>query len=238
MSKKYPKKSMAHVIDIKGQQFKTWIVKNFKGVVKTFAQWECECQHCHRTKITTGVQWRAKTVGKCVCQSPVRENSIGQVFGRLTILEEELKPYGKNGKKDYVCLCKCQCGNNEFWVRKRSLTGGTTRSCGCLIHVKRQTDTMTAHKDSRGYIEIYYPSHPNAKKNNTIGEHTLVLSNFLGRPLEKGEFVHHKNGVRHDNRIENLELWTKSHPNGQRVVNLIEHAHYILDKYKDYKDPI
>ena len=63
-------------------------------------------------------------------------------------------------------------------------------------------------KDRFGYIQIWMPEHPNAKMKGYIHEHRLVMSNHLGRPLTKKEFVHHKNGIKDDNRLENLELLT------------------------------
>lgn len=65
-----------------------------------------------------------------------------------------------------------------------------------------------------------------------IPEHRIVMEKYLGRKLEKGETVHHKNGVRDDNRIENLELWSTSHPYGQRVEDKIAWAYEILYKYE------
>jgi hypothetical protein len=59
------------------------------------------------------------------------------------------------------------------------------------------------------------------------------MAEILGRPVERFEEVHHKNGIRSDNRPANLELWARGlQPPGSRVSDLVDAAVEVLKRYR------
>ena len=86
-----------------------------------------------------------------------------------------------------------------------------------------------------GYRYLFRPRHPNAHAGSGwVAEHRLVMAEKLGRPLEQDEEVHHKNGNRLDNRLENLEIWVTSrgkHRRGAAIEGVVAHAVEMLERY-------
>lgn len=85
-------------------------------------------------------------------------------------------------------------------------------------------------EDKRGYIHIWKPSHPNSNKAGYVLEHRLIMAEHIGRTLLTTEDVHHINEVKSDNRIENLELLSKSEHTKKHIHNKEE---YFANKKKN-----
>ncbi|MFI8301532.1 HNH endonuclease [Streptomyces nigra] len=82
----------------------------------------------------------------------------------------------------------------------------------------RRRRLESRYYNSQGYVIL------KLEDGRSLGEHRHVMEQRLGRQLVPGETVHHKNGVRDDNRLENLELWYSPQPYGQRVEDLLRYA--------------
>lgn len=101
----------------------------------------------------------------------------------------------------------------------------------CFRESKQYPISQKRHISKDGYVYVYYKKHPYADSSGRVMEHRLVMEKNLGRYLFPFENIHHKNGLRQDNSIENLELWVKSQPTGVRVQDLVKWARYILKLY-------
>ena len=111
------------------------------------------------------------------------------------------------------------------------------RSALCTRCVTRAGSANANWKGGRtyhrkGYVLVQTREHPRATKNGYTFEHILVVEAVLGRFLVPGETVHHLNGVKDDNRPENLELWIRPQPAGIRASDAVAWAHEILARYE------
>lgn len=125
-------------------------------------------------------------------------NECAQLSGR---------PGARRKHPDRICEA---CGKT---FRSKS-TRNASRFCSRDCYRNSGTKTITPG----GYVLVYAHLEPGAYPSGQIPEHRLVMQRHLGRPLESHETVHHINGVKHDNRIENLQLRSGRHGKGVRHI--------------------
>jgi hypothetical protein len=101
------------------------------------------------------------------------------------------------------------------------------------IPIRKKAPNGEGNITVSGYRQVWAPEHPNSTQ-GIIKEHRLVMSQHLGRPLRKGETVHHRNGDKLDNRLENLELRMGAHGQGQTIPDRIEDAVRVLREYSPH----
>lgn len=147
---------------------------------------------------------------------------------------EELGYKSKN-KTKHIWLACLDCGK-ERWVQIKHGTEPITKRCRSCVNKGSNNPIWKGGriKHYEGYVQILLQPDDfffsMANKGHYVMEHRLVMAKHLGRCLHRWEIVHHKNGIRDDNRIENLELTS----NGSHS---LAHSKGYRDGYrKGYKD--
>lgn len=122
-------------------------------------------------------------------------------------------------KNDKVAKRCPTCGNSFSKSKKESYVQFENKTscslvCASKVRYQKIKDRFNNFRGgisiAKGYVFILLPSHPYANKKGYIGEHRLVMEKHMGQYLPMHLDVHHKNRIKHDNRIENLQVLTKT----------------------------
>lgn len=167
---------------------------------------------------------RTFDVARVTAHRIAARNGVRRPIGRqpLVFTPEQIEDMvtRANRRESHASIARMY-GTSQCKVSRLLIKEGVVSSRGR----NRRGETHGAWKGGRirldkGYVGIWVsPDDELAVMRNSLGyvaEHRLVMARQLGRPLTKAENVHHINGVRDDNRLENLELWIRPQPKGVR----------------------
>lgn len=119
------------------------------------------------------------------------------------------KPFKRsyaNLKENQFCCSSCYWQGLKTMQLGHIISNETKKKIGKANSGKNNGNWKGGRLIKGGYVLIYCPEHPFAKNKGYVFEHRLVMEKKLGRYLTKEEIIHHINGIKDDNREENLEL--------------------------------
>lgn len=139
---------------------------------------------------------------------PFTEEQLIHSYSVLRMTQAEIATkYGTTQKVIWLAMRKMglkarTAAKRDQWREKNSYWKG-----GRILVAKKRSGKGFA---DNGYFYLYAPNHPNANKSGYVAEHIVIATKERRRPLVEGEHVHHINLKKHDNRLENLIICTRS----------------------------
>lgn len=129
--------------------------------------------------------------------------SVGKIYNTIKEYEIETRPRITQRTKERIS--NSTKGRPSYWRGKKRNDEVREK-----ISISKSNGIGKKTISNNGYIRIYFPDHPKSDHWGRISEHDLIMECLIGRWLKDDEVVHHKNGIRTDNRKENLVLMTRS----------------------------
>jgi hypothetical protein len=199
----------------------------------------CDCNP-DKIKVIKGSQLLQGNTNSCGClrkemdysfrNKYTKENMVGQVFGNLFVVDIVESKY----RKDAKLICSCSCGNENVLVSMDSVIEGVCKSCGCLVEKTRFQKKYNEYDLESEYYGIGFSTNGNGEfyfdksdynlineycwrvtedgyvtsqlKEKEIKFHRLVMKEFNN----DNQPIDHMNGMKNDNRKENLRVATQS----------------------------
>lgn len=190
----YPKIPVGMAEDLSGKSFGSLIVlyriAKDPNMASQSARWLCKCD-CGTIKPILGQNLKKGSTTSCGCQNRKKASDrmkkynegqrtikIGDVFGKLTVIEYEgLKKQKSRNKNESWYICKCKCGNIKS-IRGNNLVSGEVISCGCIGSKGESIIKYMLDKNNINYIKEYtFPDLINPNTNHRLRFDFAVFDN-------------------------------------------------------------